>query len=72
MIDETKIARALAGNLGTTELTAEEFAAWEERFTELMGQPSPEELAFFEERRRSGLGVGLDADGKLVHGTSRT
>ncbi|NKI59614.1 hypothetical protein HCG46_15175 [Labrenzia sp. PO1] len=31
-----------------------------------MAVPGPNEEAFFEERRRKGLGVGLDGDGNLV------
>ncbi|MGS4987506.1 hypothetical protein ACVDG9_06030 [Roseibium sp. RP-7] len=34
--------------------------------TEKMAVPGPNEEAFFEERRRKGLGVGLDDDGELV------
>ncbi len=34
--------------------------------TDKMAVPGPNEEAFFEERRRKGLGVGLDDDGNLV------
>ncbi len=34
--------------------------------TDKMAVPGPNEEAFFEERRRKGLGVGLDDDGKLI------
>lgn len=37
-----------------------------ERFVKRMGQPGPDEEVFFARRRELGLGVGLDADGKLV------
>ncbi|WP_186392851.1 MULTISPECIES: hypothetical protein [unclassified Pannonibacter] len=35
--------------------------------TDKMAVPGPDEDAFFEERRRKGLGVGLDDDGNLVN-----
>ncbi|MEE4013441.1 hypothetical protein V1T76_15320 [Roseibium sp. FZY0029] len=34
--------------------------------TDKMAVPGPNEEAFFEERRRKGLGVGLNDDGKLI------
>jgi len=34
--------------------------------TDKLSVPGPNEEAFFEERRRKGLGVGLDDDGNLV------
>lgn len=35
-------------------------------FIDKMAVSGPNEEAFFEERRRKGLGVGLDEDGNLV------
>ena len=35
--------------------------------TDKLSVPGPDEEAFFEERQREGLGVGLDADGNLVN-----
>jgi hypothetical protein len=64
--DYAKISAALAGGLETTELTSEEKDVWLDRFTEAVGQPGREEKAFFDRRRRLGLGVGLDAGGNLV------
>jgi hypothetical protein len=40
--------------------------AWLDDFTDKLGRVGPEEEAFFERRRRLGLGVGLDEDGSLV------
>lgn len=40
---------------------------WTEWFIEKMGQPGPDEEAYFERLRRLGLGVGLDEDGDLVY-----
>lgn len=56
----------MAGDLEATELTGEEKGVWLDRFTEAAGQPGPEEEAFFDRRRRLGLGVGLGAKGNLV------
>lgn len=39
--------------------------------TDKMAEPGPNEEAYFEERRRKGLGVGLDDDGSLVDASDR-
>lgn len=67
-IDHTRVADALEGRLDPAELTEEEDAAWEVAFIEAMGRPSKKELAFFERRRKLGIGVGLDEEGRLVDG----
>jgi len=66
-LDHARIAAVLAGEMQTRELTPEEKSVWLDRFTDLMGEPGPEEEAFFANRRRRGLGVGLDEKGNLVH-----
>ena len=66
-LDHAKISAVLAGEMQTRELTPEEKSVWLDRFTDLMGEPGPEEEAFFADRRRRGLGVGLDEKGNLVH-----
>ena len=66
-LDHTKISAVLAGEMQTRELTPEEKSVWLDRFSDLMGEPGPEEEAFFADRRRRGLGVGLDEKGDLVH-----
>ncbi|MTH60879.1 TA system antitoxin ParD family protein [Paracoccus litorisediminis] len=65
--DHARIAAALEGKLDTTELHAEEEAAWLEAFTEKMSAPSDEEHSYHADRRRLGRGVGLDAGGNLVY-----
>ncbi|MFG6660875.1 hypothetical protein [Sulfitobacter sp. 915] len=40
---------------------------WIDWFFKKMDQAGPDEEAFFERRRRLGLGVGLDEDGNLVY-----
>lgn len=64
--DYARISAALAGELETSKLSAEEKDVWLDSFVEAMGQPGPEEAAFFERRCQLGLGVGLDAGGDLV------
>lgn len=66
-LDHAKISAALAGEMQTRELTPEEKSVWMDHFTDLMGEPGPEEKGFFADRRRRGLGVGLDEKGNLVH-----
>ncbi|MHA6721208.1 ParD-like family protein [Sphingomonas sp. RS6] len=64
--DHARITAALAGEIETTALTDEEKDVWLDSFVEKMGQPSPEEEAFYTQRRQHGLGVGLDEGGNLV------
>ena len=55
-----------AGQAPAAALSDEEHAVWVAKFIEKMGEATPEEDAFFAERRKLGLGVGLDSTGKLV------
>lgn len=64
--DHTRITDALAGEIPTAELSDEEKDVWLDSFVEKMGQPGPDEEAFFARRRQLGLGVGLDEVGNLV------
>ena len=64
--DHTKLSRALAGDLETGTLTAEEKAVWSEAFLEKMSNPGFEEKTFFAGLRTSGAAVGLDAAGSIV------
>lgn len=63
--DHAKISRALAGEIETTALTAEEKAVWSERFLAKMAEAGPDEEAFFAELRKSGKAVGIDALGQV-------
>lgn len=62
-----RIDAVLSGKASTTTLSEEEYAVWSDSFEKLMTSPTPEAEAFFAERRRLGLGSGLDASGKLVN-----
>lgn len=64
--DHARITAALAGDIETIALTDEEKDVWLDSFVEKMGQPGPDEDAFFARRRQLGLGVGLDMAGNLV------
>lgn len=70
--DYARISAALAGEIETSELSAEEKDVWLNSFVEAMGEPGPEEAAFFDRRRRLGLGVGLDAEGNLVRAATKS
>ncbi len=70
--DHTRITRALAGEIDTSELSAEEKAIWSERFLAKMSEPGPNEEAFFAELRKSGKAADLDASGKAIHSVSQT
>ncbi|EMD83272.1 TA system antitoxin ParD family protein [Pacificimonas flava] len=65
--DHARLSAALAGELETRHLSEEEKDVWLDTFVEKMGQPSAGEEAFFANRRRLGMGVGLDESGKLVY-----
>src|SRR5690606_1481532 len=64
--DHARITAALGGDMETTALTDEEKDVWLDSFVEKMGQPRPDEDAFFGRRRQLGLGFGLDEAGNLV------
>ena len=59
MIDEAKIEAALCAKLCTTQLTEEEVKIWSDRFAEKMTKSTPEEEAFFAERRRKAVSGAL-------------
>lgn len=61
-----RINAVLAGKAPTTTLSDEEYAVWSDKFDDLLTSPTAEEEAFFAERRRLGLGAGLNTDGNLV------
>ena len=62
-----RINAVLTEQAPTTTLTGEEYAVWSDKFNEVMTTPTAAEENFFAERRRLGLGAGLDAAGNLVH-----
>lgn len=66
-----RTSAVLAGETETTDLTDEEKAVWLDGFEGQMAAPGPEEGAFFDRRRKLGLGVGLDYAGNLVGGQAK-
>ncbi|MBD1544856.1 hypothetical protein HK439_01160 [Labrenzia aggregata] len=65
--DHTRITAALEGRLDTVELREEEESSWLDAFATRMAEPMATEQEFFAQRRRLGLGVGLDAGGNLIY-----
>ncbi|WP_170335094.1 hypothetical protein [Ruegeria arenilitoris] len=64
-----RVKAALEAKLSPDELTTEEQEVWLDEFMERTATLTPEAKAFFEDRRRLGLGVGLDENGILVRGS---
>jgi hypothetical protein len=65
--DYQRIMDALRGEKSPDELGPEEQEVWLDRFSEALDRPTEEEEAFFERRKRLGLGVGLSKTGELVY-----
>jgi hypothetical protein len=65
--DYQHINAALAGELSPDELSAEEQEVWFAQFAEDVTAPTPQEQAFFTQRRQLGRGVGLNDKGDLVY-----
>lgn len=61
-----RVTQALAGLLAVDELTGDEQEEFFEGFAQKMATPSAEELVFWADRNRRGLGVGMDDAGNLV------
>lgn len=64
--NHARINAALAGEVPTGTLSAEEKNVWLPAFLETVGEPGEREKAFYDRRRALGLGVGLDDSGALV------
>lgn len=70
---QVQIEEALKGRRPLSSLTDEQQEEFLERFCVEMDKPTKEELDFWEDRRRKGLGVGMDEEGNIVYGdTTRT
>ncbi|GGD74789.1 TA system antitoxin ParD family protein [Croceicoccus mobilis] len=61
-----KLKQALKGDLDTKELSSEELAVWNQAMFHSLTAPDEAEDAFFEDRRRRGLGVGMDEQGNII------
>ena len=64
--DHARLRSVLEGRASTAILGREEKDIWLDTFAERVSRPGKEAEAFFEERRRRGLGVGLDSKGEIV------
>jgi hypothetical protein len=65
-----QVEEALKGLRPISSLSEEQQEQYFERFAAETREPSEAELAFWEDRRRRGLGVGMDEEGNIVYGTS--
>jgi len=68
-ITYSRIEQALRGLLSAGELSDDEQEEYFDRLTDKMGQVSADEAAFWSERDRKGLGVGVDEEGRLIYGS---
>lgn len=62
-----KVQAALSAKAPTTSLNHIEYEVWSDMFDDLLTRTTPQAEEFFAERRRLGLGSGLDENGNLVH-----
>lgn len=62
-----RIREVLSGLFSPDDLTAEEQEVFFEEFSDAMWDVTPEQKAFFAERKLSGKGVGLDENDNLVY-----
>ncbi len=68
--NQERVDAVLAARASTDILNATEYAVWSDAFEGILSRPTPEAIAFFAERRRLGLGVGLDENGDFIDAAS--
>ena len=61
-----KVEQALKGLADIDDLSTAEQEEYIGRFSALLSEPSSVSDAFFEDRRRLGLGVGMDEAGNII------
>lgn len=69
-ISQERIALALDAKLELTHLNRDEQEQYFDQLEVLMDLPTPAEEEFFADRRRRGVGVGMDEAGNIVHEVS--
>ncbi len=62
-----RIQEALSAEISPDELSAEEGEVYLDEFMETLSQVTPEQEAFFADRRKKGLGVGMDENDNIVY-----
>ncbi|MEO0761515.1 MAG: hypothetical protein AAFZ09_06860 [Pseudomonadota bacterium] len=67
--DYARVREALEAVRAPETLTPEEHDVWLGAFGDALSTPTPEAEAFFDDRRRRGLGVGLSQTGDIVGAT---
>ena len=65
--NNSKIKKALLGQLDPIELSAEEDAVYISQFMNQMKSVTPEQEDFFNKQKENGVGVGLNDDNELVY-----
>jgi hypothetical protein len=66
ILNYERIKEALSGLASPDSLTGYEQELFFDLFSDSMEEVTPEQTAFFANRRKMGVGVGLDEDGNLV------
>lgn len=64
------VRQALAAEQSPDALTGEEQAVYIDELLGAASMETPEQAAFFEKRRKAGLGVGADESGEIVRQAS--
>ena len=66
-----KVERALRGLASVDSLSSSKRDSYFDHFADRMRAPQPAEHAFWTNRQKEGLGVGMDAAGALVHASGK-
>lgn len=66
-----RVRQALGGTLSPDALSGDEQVVFLDALLSAAAAETPEQAAFFDARRKAGLGVGADADGKIVRQARR-
>lgn len=68
--DYKNIRKALSGLVSPDDLGLEEQEVFVDMLADSMWSETPEQTAFYAERREKGLGVGMDTDGNIIREAS--
>lgn len=63
-----RLRRVIEGEPAAAELSSDDTTGILDAYDRAMATPSPKAIAFFAARRKAGIGVGYDDDGRLVRG----
>ncbi len=65
-LNHDRIRQTLAGERSPDALSGEEQTVFIDELLAAVSMKTPEQAAFFEKRRKEGLGVGVDESGEIV------